>query len=163
MQKAGQSLTEIKNQILAKITSNQNIIKSLIIEDEDFLNTTPTQEQEIILNDPDLLIRKQIMLTKNITAKTNKDMPYITSAFGKFKKHSYNYQSGLIYFYVVIPNSWERTNYGIRYDFICDELDNTFSSIGIGKFEFYERGDMSVNENNLGHYISFDILDFGRW
>jgi len=88
LQKAGQSLTEIKNQILAKITSNQNIIKSLIIEDEDFLNTTPTQEQEIILNDPDLLIRKQIMLTKNITAKTNKDMPYITSAFGKFKKHS---------------------------------------------------------------------------
>lgn len=163
MQKAGQSLTEIKNQILAKITSNQNIIKSLIIEDENFLNATPTSEQEIILNNPDLLIRKQIMLTKNITAKTNKDMPYITSAFGKFKKHSYNYQSGLIYFYVVIPNTWEKTNYGIRYDFICDELDNIFSSIGIGKFEFYERGDMPVNENYLGHYISFDILDFGRW
>jgi len=47
LQKAGQSLTEIKNQILAKITSNQNIIKSLIIEDEDFLNTIPTQNKKL--------------------------------------------------------------------------------------------------------------------
>lgn len=163
MQKYGQSLTEIKNQIINKITGDIDLIKSLIISDEDFLNKAPTPEQIIILNDPDLLIRKQIMLTKNVTAKTNRDMPYITSAYVNFKKVSNNYQSGIVYFYIIMPNSMEKTDYGIRYDWIGDELDSIFSSVGIGKFEFYDRGDMFIDQDYLGHYIAFKILDFYGW
>ena len=163
MQKYGQPLTEIKNQIIMKITGNQDIIKALIIQDEDFLNTTPTSEQNVILNKPDLLVRQQIMLTRNITAKTNKGMPYITSAYADFKKKSFNYQSGAVWFYIIIPNAWEKTEYGIRYDYIGDKLDEIFGDSGIGKFEFDKRGDMPIDENFLGHYITFEILDFGRW
>lgn len=163
MQRYGQSLTEIKNQIVTKLTADTDLIRSLIVESEDFLNAPLTPEQTIILNDPDLLIRKQIMLTKNITAKTNRDMPYITSAYVNFKKVSNNYQSGIVYFYIVIPNNLEKTDYGIRYDWIGDELDSIFSSIGIGKFEFHDRGDMFIDDEYLGHYIAFKILDFGGW
>lgn len=163
MERKGQSLTELKTQITTKITNNIHIIKSLIIPNENFLDVTPTPEQEIILKDSTILIRKQIMLTKNITAVTNKDMPYITSAFINFKKDGHNYQSGKVYFYIIIPNSWEKTDYGIRYDYIGDMLDHIFSSSGIGKFEFAERGDMIIDQNFLGHYISFEITDFGRW
>lgn len=163
MQKYGQSLTDIKNQILNKIVGDSDIIKSLIIPEEDFLNATPTPEQIVILNDPDILIRKQIMLTKNITAKTNKDIPYITTAYVNFKKKSNTYQSGTVYFYIIVPNSLEKTAYGVRYDWIGDKLDSIFSEIGIGKFEFYERGDINIDENYVGHCISFKILDFSSW
>lgn len=163
MQKFGQSLTEIKTQIASKIIANNNLIRALIIQDEDFLEAIPTSEQSIILNKPDVLIRKQIMLTKNITAITNKEMPYITSMYGDFKKKSHNYQSGVVWFYIIIPNSWEKTSYGIRYDYIGDKLDDIFGESGIGKLEFDKRGDIPVDENYLGHAISFDILDFGRW
>jgi len=163
LQKVGQSLTEIKNQIVRKITSNIDIIKSLIIKDEDFLNAIPTPEQEIILNNPDVLIRQQIMLTNNITAKTNKELPYITSMYVDFKKTSLTYQSGLVYFYIIIPNTLEKTSYGTRYDYIGDKLDEIFGDRGIGKFEFVKRSDMPIDVNYVGHYISFKILDFGSW
>lgn len=163
MQKFGQSLTEIKTQIASKIISNNNLIRALIIQDEDFENTTLTQEQVIILNNPDTLIRKQIMLTKNVTAITDKSMPYITSMCVDFKKKSHNYQEGMIWFYIILPNTWEKTAYGIRYDYIGDKLDEIFGESGIGKFEFNKRGDMPIDENFIGHYISFDILDFGKW
>ncbi len=163
MQKYGQSLTEIKNQIIMKITADADLIKSLVIESEDFLDATPTSDQTIILDDPDLLIRQQIMLTKNVTAKTNKDMPYITTAYVDFKKSGTNYQSGTIYFYIIMPNSLEKTDYGVRYDWIGDRLDTIFSDMGIGKFEFYNRGDMIIDENFVGHYIAFKMLDFYGW
>lgn len=163
MERKGQSLTEIKTQISTKIINNNELIKALVVPDEDFLNAIPSPEQNSILNDPSVLIRQQIMLTKNITARTNKDIPYITSAFTNFKKESHNYQSGKVWFYIIVPNSLEKTNYGIRYDFIGDKLDDIFSNIGIGRFEFAERGDLLIDENFLGHYISFEIYDFGRW
>lgn len=163
MQKYGQSLTEIKNQIIRKITADSELIRSLIIENEDFLDSVPNSEQNIILNNPDLLIRKQIMLTRNITAKTNQDMPYITSAYVNFKKRSNCYQNGRVYFYIIVPNSLEKTAYGVRYDWIGDKLDSIFSNVGIGKFEFYERGDLFIDQKFVGHYISFNILDFYGW
>lgn len=163
MQNYGQSLTEIKNQIVRKIINNVGIVKALIIPDKDFLDVIPTLEQNIILNNPDVLIRQQIMLTNNITAKTNKDLPYITSMYVDFKKTSLTYQSGLVYFYIIIPNSLEISDYGIRYDYIGDELDKIFSDRGIGKFEFVKRSDMPIDENFIGHYIVFKILDFSSW
>ena len=163
MQKFGQSLTELKTQIASKIINNAELIKALIIQDENFENVIPNLEQSIILNDATVLIRKQIMLTKNITAITDKSMPYITSMYVDFKKKSHNYQSGTVWFYIIIPNSWEKTSYGIRYDYIGDTLDGIFGESGIGKFEFKGRGDMPVDENFMGHYISFNILDFYGW
>ena len=165
MQKAGQSLTEIKTQISSKIISNEEIIKALIIPDEDFLDIIPTLEQQLILDEPDVLIRQQIMLTRNVTSKTNKDMPYITSAYVNFQKESLTYQSGIVYFYIIIPNRLEKTSYGIRYDFIGDKLDEIFSSVGnsIGRFEFYERSDIPIDQDCMGHFISFKMLDFRSW
>jgi hypothetical protein len=98
---------------------------------------------------------------KNITSFTNKSKPYITSAWVGFKKVSNVYKNGTVYFYIILDNSLEYTDYGIRYDFIADRLESILSDTGLGKFEVYERGDFDVLvDGYLGHYIAFSIQDF---
>lgn len=158
--KIGQSITELQNKVIDKILKNQEIVKALIIDNEDFLNITPTAEQNAILEKPNVLIRKQIMPYKNITSVTNIDKPYITSAWVNFKRTSNNYKSGRVYFYIIMPNSLEKTAEGIRYLFIADRLDELLSESGIGRFVFDERGDFPIDKETLGHYIVFNIEDF---
>lgn len=157
----GQSLTELKNKVFSKIIDDVELIKSLVIDAENFIDITPTDEQNKILQSPESLIRKQIMPYKNITSSTNIAKPYITSAWVGFKKDGNMLKNGTVYFYILIPNSLEKTDYGIRYDFIADRLDAILSNKNnIGEFEFGERSDMPIDSNNLGHYITFKILDF---
>lgn len=158
--KIGQSLTELKNIVIDKIISDSDLVKSLIIQSEDFLNTTPTSEETIILENPQLLIRQQIMPYKNKTSKTNTELPYITSAWVNFRKINMTYKHGIVYFYILVPNKLEKTCEGIRYDYIADKLDEILSKSNIGEFEFKERSDIPVDDNYLGHYISFEIIDF---
>jgi hypothetical protein len=159
--KMGQSLTELKNKVMNKIISDEQLVKALIINEESFLTITPTSEQQIILQSPETLIRKQIMPYKNVTSFTNKAQPYITSTWVNFKKVSDVYKNGKVYFYIIIPNSLEKTDYGIRCDFIGDRLDEILGNLNnIGEFVFNDRGDISIDSDNLGHYITFEILDF---
>lgn len=158
--KAGFSITELQNSVIGKIIDSEAIVRALVIKSENFLEATPTEEQLQILQSPDLLIRKQIMPFRNVTSLTPEAMPYITSAWVNFKKISNNYKNGRVVFYIIVPNSLEKTDYGIRYNFIADKLDELLSSSGIGKFEFDERSDYPIDSSNLGHYISFNILDF---
>jgi hypothetical protein len=157
----GQSLTELKNKVISKIIDDQQLVKALVIDNESFLDAIPTPEQNVILQSPKKLIRTQIMPYKNVTLYTNKAMPYITSTWVGFKKDRNLYKNGTVYFYILIPNSLEKTDYGIRYDFIADRLDAILGyDNNIGEFEFNERGDISIDSENLGHYIAFKIIDF---
>jgi hypothetical protein len=160
MQK-GQSLTELKNIVIGKIIDDVELVKALVVDNESFLTATPTEEQNAILQSPTKLIRTQIMPYRNTTAVTNVAKPYITSAWTDFRKVSNVYKNGKVTFFILVPNSLEKTDYGIRYDFIADRLDNILGvGSNIGEFEFLERGDLPVDSNNLGHYISFKIVDF---
>lgn len=159
--KMGQSLTELKNKTLVKIISDQELVKALVINTEDFLEITPTNEQNILLQSPSSLIRNQIFPYKSIPLPSEDEKTYITSAFVNFRKVSNVYKNGIVYFYVIIPRKLEKTNYGIRYDFICDKLEQLFENGNIGEFELDDRGDFEVgNLNYLGHYIRFKIKDF---
>ncbi len=157
----GQSLSELKTKVLNKIINDEELVKAIIINNESFLDITPTPEQNAILQTPESLIRTQVMPYNNITSRTNKDMTYITSAWVDFKKISKTYKNGLIYFNIIVPNEYEKTDFGIRYDFIADKLDSILSNTNnIGEFQFYERGDIPIDTDHLGHFISFRILDF---
>lgn len=157
----GQSLTELKTSVLNKLVDDSKLVKALVIDSENFLYSTPTSEQNVIIQSPTQLIRKQIMPYRNITSVTNKAMPYITSAWVDFRKESNTYKNGKVYFYIIISNALEKTDYGIRYDYIADRIEAILkSNNNIGEFEFYEQGDIPVDSDNLGHYVAFKIVDF---
>lgn len=159
--KMGQSLTELKNKTIVKIISDEELVKALVINTENFLDTNPTNEQNNLLQSPSSLIRTQIFPYKSISLPVEAEKTYITSAFVNFRKVSNVYKNGIVYFYVIIPRKLEKTNYGIRYDFICDKLEQLFENGNIGEFELDDRGDFEVgNLNYLGHYIRFKIKDF---
>lgn len=157
----GQSLTELKNKVIRKITDDEEIIRALVIDSEDFLTATPTDEQFDLIQNPEKLIRKQIMPYMRITIATNEAKPYITTSWMGFRKIGKLLKNGTVYFYIIHPITLEKTDYGIRYDFIADKLDSILGNVnGIGEFEFNERSDIPVDSKHLGHCISFRIIDF---
>ncbi len=162
MQK-GQSITELQNKAFLEIISNEEIIRSMVVSNTDFLYATPTPQEKILIDDPTLLIRKQLFPYRRIPTTQDTAKIYLTSAWTDFKKVNTQYKSGLVYFYIIVPISMEKSDYGIRYNFIADKLDEIFYSSGIGKFEYYNRGDIDISDGYLGHFIAFRILDFHGW
>jgi len=156
----GYSITDIKNIIFSKLIVNKNLIKALIISDTNFLETSLSEEQQKIINNPDILIRKQIFPYQRLNIKPEDNLVYITTRFYNFEKLSHTYQKGTIDFYVLVPISLEPTDNGSRYDYIIDMIDEIFSDNGIGKFEFYNRSDMSINDEYVGAVITYNITDF---
>lgn len=156
----GQTITDLQNKAFIEIISNEDIIKALVIGKEDFINSIPTTQENVIINDPVSLIRKQLFPYKKVTLPTENAKTYITSSWVDFKKVNLQYKSGIVYFYIIVPTSLEKTDYGIRYNYIADKLDEIFCENGIGKFEYYNRGDIDVADGYLGHFIAFKILDF---
>ena len=160
----GTTITDLQDEAFDQILLNINIVKALIIKDENFINTTPTSEQNNIINNPSILLRQQIFpYMKNIKTPTNPDnaKPCITSAWTNFRKVGSTYHSGRVYFYILIPLDWEKTIMGIRYNYIADQFDKMFCNSNIGDFELYDRGDLDrTPEGYIGHYIAFNILDF---
>lgn len=156
----GSTITDLQNEAFSQILSNTNIVKALIINDENFINITPTTEQNDIINNPSTLLRQQIFPYKKVTLTPENAKSYITSAWTNFRKVGSVYHSGRVYFYILIPLDLEKSTMGIRYNYIADQLDEMFCNSSIGDFEFYDRGDLEVTEGYIGHYIAFNIIDF---
>lgn len=151
---------------MLNIINNQDILKALVVDQENFLESTPTDEQSNLLNNPSLLIRTQIFPYRKVTEKKNKDKVFLTMEFMDFEKKdnkSRNYQRGMITFYVLVPNALEPTDLGSRYDYIVEKLEEIFFENGIGKFEFYRSGDITIDEDYMGAYLTFEITDFYGW
>jgi len=155
-----QSMTTIKNKIFGSMITNENLIKSLVMLDYDFLNVTPTIEEQALLDNPYLLIRKQIFPYQKVDIPKEDGKVFVTTKFYNFKKKSYVYQQGMITFYALVPVGSEPTEMGSRYDFIIDLIDDIFSESGLGVFEFYDRSDITVNDEYIGAEITFKITDF---
>ena len=84
----------------------------------------------------------------------------ICTELSNFYKRGKNYRNGILTLYILTPTQLENTNYGIRYDFIGDEIENIFTDTTIGEFSFESRGDIDVGDRYIGHYISFKITEF---
>lgn len=159
--KYGHTITELQNQVFSKIINNSDIVKALIVDNANFINVTPTSQQQELLNNPQLLIRQQIFPYRKVTLAAENAKSYITSAWIDFKKSGGSLSSGIVYFYIIVPLSLEKTVYGIRYNYIADKLDDMFTEKNnIGEFEFNSRGDIDVPDGYIGHHISFRIVDF---
>jgi hypothetical protein len=153
-------ITQYKNEIMSKLVFNENIVKALIIGNSNFLDVTPIPEQQIIIDDSPSLLYNQVFPYRNTGVVMTEDKVYITSMFGDFKKKDVIYKYGTINFYIIVPNSWVRTSYGNRHDFILDEIEEMFTGHSIGDFEVNTRGDIPIDNKFVGGFISFRIVDF---
>jgi hypothetical protein len=153
---AGKTFTEYKEIILYRLIEDENLLKALTINDEDFINKS-------LLIDPSDIPYKYIYpykISSNIldTAKS-----IITIKFANFESLGVNYKSGRIYFYIICHTSLIRTSYGNRYDYIFERIKAIFNNsreFGIGKTILESVGDLEVNENYYGCVCCFEVTDF---
>ena len=156
----GQTFTYMRNKIFAELLQNEKIIKALVIEDKDFLNISPNKQQQQYLDDPLLLVRNYIYPYKKMFDTATEHKTIISAELSEFGKVGKNYRNGFVTFYVLTPIELENTMYGIRYDFVCDEIETIFNNTTIGEFNYDTRGDIDVGDRYIGHYVRFRITDF---
>jgi len=153
-----EKLTEYKNKILRNIISNENLVKSLIDNRKDYLN----------YNLPDgfdstSLIYSQVFPYQH-TLNAEKEMKtYITMSFGKYNYVNNVFKSGILYFYIFTNKLLIETDYGLRTDYILDQIDTMFnknSDVGVFNLEIDSGGDFRINEDYLGTMISYKFYDF---
>ena len=92
----GQTFGNMRNKICLELLQNQNIIKALIVDDKDFLDTTLDDEQQKYLDNPSLLIRKYVYPYKKMFDTTIEHRTIISTRFSDFNKHGKNYRNGLV-------------------------------------------------------------------
>lgn len=156
----GQTFSYIRNKIFMELLTNENIIKSLIVEDANFLDAQLNEEQQNYINNPRLLIRNYIYPYKKIFDTTTEKKTIISTQLSNFNKYGKNYRNGTLTFYILVPVDLENTAYGVRYDYIGDEIENIFTNTIIGEFNFDSRGDIDVGDRYIGHYVTFRITEF---
>lgn len=156
----GQTFGFMRNKVFSELLQNTNIIKALVIEDESFLDVIPTAEQQEYIDDPIKLIRNYVYPYKKIFDTAVEHKTIISTEFSNFNKMGRNYRNGIVTFYILTPVILENTSYGIRYDYIGDEIEEVFNNTNIGEFSFDSRGDIDVGDRYIGHYVSFRITEF---
>ena len=156
----GQTFGYMRNKVCSELIQNENVVKALVIDDKDFLNVTPNEEQQDYIDNPTSLIRNYIYPYKKIFDTSTEHKTIVCTEFSDFNKVGKNYRNGLVTFYVLTPVELEKTIYGIRYDYIGDEIETIFTNTTIGEFNFNSRGDIDIGDRYIGHYISFRITEF---
>lgn len=156
----GQTFKYMRNKIFLELIQNENIIKALVVEDSNFLDTVLNEKQQSYIDNPLLLIREYIYPYKKIFDTAVEKKTIISSTLTDFNKQGKNYRNGILTFYILTPVELENTSYGIRYDYIADEIEEVFANTTIGEFNFHSRGDIDIGDRYIGHYISFQITEF---
>jgi hypothetical protein len=83
--------------------------------------------------------------------------------FGNYKYIDNVFKSGNVSFYIMCHNSLLDTDYGLRHDYILDQIDSMFNQqYDVGNFNLIldGGGDLPVNENYYGATISYKFTDF---
>jgi hypothetical protein len=156
----GQKFREIRNRTFAELLQNIDLLKAVVIESEDFLNESPTEQQLKLLNNPNKLIRNYIYPYKKMFDTVTEKKVIISSEFTGFKKQGRNYRGGMVTFYILSPTQLEKTKYGLRNDYIGDLIEEIFTNTTIGELNFLDRGDIDIGDNYIGHYITFQVVEF---
>lgn len=151
-------LAQYKQDIAIKLISNDNLLKALTNNQINFLDYPAPK-------DPALLFYKHIYPYKPITSKFNESKAYITMSFVNFKpvNRSHQIKEGDIYFYIICAESLMRTDYGLRTDYIVNQIDELFNDIrgiGLGKLELGSMSDIQIGDGYLGAVLSYHVTEF---
>jgi len=153
-------LNKQKTQVMIDITSNINLLKSIVNKEENFLEVNLPIE---IQNDPTIVLYNNIFPYRFPAILSDEEKIIISFGFGNYKKYNNVFKTGKIDFYVLMHKGLIRTDYGLRLDYIINQLDILFNSnekISIGVLEFDRFDDLPpINDNYIGCIISYKTLE----
>lgn len=155
------NLGHYKNIILSRFIQDDNLIKAVYYDSNDF-------ESESTLSNPASLINTQIFIYPYVPALDSDAKTYISMSFGDFKLTSNSsFVAGLIAISVITHQKLVTldSSYGmLRYDYIINKIDTLLdesSSLGLGKLEFADLGDFRIPDSNwVGATIVYRPVDF---
>lgn len=138
------------------LLTNEKIIKAIVNNNSNFLdNPSPDNIMALLYNN--------IYPYKHTFDMIDEVKTFITMDFGEYKYVNNKFQSGLVKFYTFSHKSIIRTDYGLRYDFILNEINNLFNKeYGIGAFNLtlVTGGDFQVNHDYFGSWATYKFTDF---
>ncbi|PYE51640.1 hypothetical protein HUB98_06360 [Paenibacillus barcinonensis] len=151
-----ESLARDKITVIEEIASSQEILKALVHNEGNFLD-----KEDV---DVDSVMYKHIFPYRFIPKTSEKMKTYITISFGRYKNVEGSFKSGIVKFNVFTHQDLFCTDYGtLRTDYIIMKLDELFNKnkkLGIGKAEFYDMDELSVNTDYHGSYVAYKTYDF---
>ena len=154
-------IVEYKNNIIFKLITNENLLKALVINEENYL------EQNLPENfQPTSLIYSQIFPYQYTIDIEELPKTYITMSFGNYKYINNCFKNGILTFFIFSHKTLiSKSNYGLRTDYILDQVDSMFNKkkdVGDFSLELYGGGDIKVNDDYFGSMISYRFIDFSN-
>jgi hypothetical protein len=147
-----------KTTILLKLIENDKIVKCLVNNQNNFLGVPLPENFDVTSLIYNSIYPYRFVPTVEESAKT-----FITMKFS-YRPYHETFKNNSIYFYIITHNSLLKTDYQmLRYDFLANQIDETFNSseeLGFGKLEFVEMDEILVNENYSGIYICYKNKEF---
>lgn len=152
-------LTLYKNNIAGKLIQNENIVKALVNNDQNFINQSLPSDFH-----PVSLLYSQIFPYMHVPGTNVDATTFITMSFVNFNYTNNEFRSGMVWFYIFTHFSLMKTNYGQRTDYILNEVDLLFNKkYGIGEFNLTLSnggGDIHINEDYYGISMPYKFLSF---
>lgn len=151
-------LSTYKNNIMMNIISSTNLIKAIYNTDDDFIN-----QSFPIGFDATNLVYTQLFPYQYIIGVATEAKTFVTMRFGDFKYVNNVFKSGILTFYILAHHSLMSSDYGLRTDYILNQIDlifNKHSDVGLFNLELYSGGDFIANENYYGMSVSYKFYDF---
>ncbi|WP_336764967.1 hypothetical protein [Paenibacillus sp. USHLN196] len=148
-------LSKNRLEVLDRLLSDTNILKAVVHNDTSFLDKDIPNVEDVVY--------KHIYPHRFIPKTSDEKKTYVTISFGKFQPVGTSFKSGFVTFNVISHQDLFRTDYGcMRVDFIIqkiDELMNQTRGMGIGKVEFSNSDEISLNTDYHGMYITYKLYD----
>ena len=149
--------TEWKQRAVEMLLEDKELIKLLVYSTEDW-NT----RKDVSESDKYKLVNSQIFQYPYIDSIAQEQKSYIGLGISNlaldegFRRFSYQYISGYLYFHVICDRQIMNTNTGVRQDLIADRIYKIFSSnekFGVGEINFATMYEKWVDNNSHGGYV----------
>jgi len=155
-----EELGKYKYNILLKFIENENLIKALINDSEDFLNQSLPDD----FDNTKLIYNYIFPYQKNFDSITEKKN-FITISLGNYDYINNEFKSGRVYIYIFVHNTMLRTSYEcLRFEYIQNQIDIMLNKkYGIGAFnlELVTGGEFILpNSEYYGANLVYKFTDF---
>lgn len=152
-------ISKQKFDVLDRILTDQELIKAVIYDYDDFI-----YRPDIDYREAKEYVFDRFYPQRFIPGTPEEHKTYLTLSFEDYRPINGYFKSGRIRFSAFTHQSLYSSVDGfLRIDLIMERLDELFNSqrgIGIGKMEFKERNPITVTSEYHGEYVIYAVTDF---
>ncbi|MFS0857339.1 hypothetical protein [Paenibacillus taichungensis] len=149
-------LSKDRLEVLDRLLSDTEILKAVVHNDTNFLDKEIPNVDDVVY--------KHIYPHRFIPKTADEKKTYVTISFGNFGAVGSSFKSGFVTFTVITHQDLFRTDYGcMRVDYVLqkiDELMNQTRGMGIGKLQYSNMDEVSLNTDYHGMYVKYKLYDF---